>query len=360
MHSHSVRTIGITTGGGDCPGLNAVIRAVVRSAIRCHGWRVLGIRDGFDGLLHPEQSRWLSLDDVRDILPRGGTILGTTNRGNPFEYRVEENGIEVVRDLSDRVIENARTLGLDALVVVGGDGTQRIGLRLHDKGLPVVGVPKTIDNDLAATDSTFGFDSALHVATDAVDRLHTTAESHRRIMLLEVMGRDAGWIALHAGIAGGAHAILLPEIPFSLDRLCDFITRRDAKRKSYTLIVVAEGVRLPDELRGASAKTKTPVANLIGDAIAARTRREVRVTVLGHTQRGGSPSPFDRVLSTRFGVAAVELLARGQFGYMAALRGSEVVPVSLREACSTMKFVDPQSDLVRAARTIGISFGDSP
>jgi len=357
MQSHPVRTIGITTGGGDCPGLNAVIRAVVRSAIRCHGWRVLGIRDGFDGLLHPEQSRWLSLDDVRDILPRGGTILGTTNRGNPFEYRVEENGVEVVRDLSARVIENARALGLDALVVVGGDGTQRIGLRLHDLGLPVVGVPKTIDNDLAATDSTFGFDTALHVATEAVDRLHTTAESHRRIMLLEVMGRDAGWIALHAGIAGGAHAILLPEIPFSLDRLCSFITHRDAKRKSYTLVVVAEGVRLPADIQPTTG-AKVPIANQIGDAIAARTRREVRVTVLGHTQRGGSPSPFDRVLSTRFGVAAVEMLARGQLGHMAALRGSAVVPVSLREACSTMKFVDPQGELVRTARTIGISFGD--
>lgn len=354
----SIRTIGITTGGGDCPGLNAVIRAVVRAAIRGHGWRVLGIRDGFDGLLHPEQSRWLSLDDVRDILPRGGTILGTTNRGNPFSYPVEDDGIPGARDLSDRVIENARTLGLDALVVVGGDGTQRIGLRLHEKGLPVVGVPKTIDNDLAATDSTFGFDSALHVASEAVDRLHTTAESHRRIMLLEVMGRDAGWIALHAGLAGGAHAILLPEIPFSIERLCDFITHRDSRKKSYTLIVVAEGVRLPAELQPAGSTRAGAVSNLIGDAIAQRTRREVRVTVLGHTQRGGSPSPFDRVLSTRFGVAAVNMLATGQLGYMAALRGAEVVPVSLHEACSSMKFVDPHGELVQTARTIGICFGD--
>jgi 6-phosphofructokinase 1 len=353
-----IHTIGITTGGGDCPGLNAVIRAVVRAAIRGHGWRVLGIRNGFDGLLHPEQSRPLSLDDVRDILPRGGTILGTTNRGNPFAYPVEDDGIPGVRDVSDRVIENARTLGLDALVVVGGDGTQRIGLRLHEKGLPVVGVPKTIDNDLAATDSTFGFDSALHVASEAVDRLHTTAESHRRIMLLEVMGRDAGWIALHAGIAGGAHAILLPEIPFSLERLCEFITHRDSRQKSYTLIVVAEGVRLPAELQPNSTACKAAVSNLIGDAIAKKTRREVRVTVLGHTQRGGSPSPFDRVLSTRFGVAAVGMLARGQLGHMASLRGAEVVPVSLQEACSSMKFVDPHGELVQTARTIGISFGD--
>lgn len=353
-----IRKIGITTGGGDCPGLNAVIRAVVRSAIRGHGWQVLGIRDGFDGLLHPEQPRWLSLDDVRDILPRGGTILGTTNRGNPFSYPVEGDGKPGVADLSDRVIENARALGLDALVVVGGDGTQRIGLRLHEKGLPVVGVPKTIDNDLAATDSTFGFDSALHVASEAVDRLHTTAESHRRIMLLEVMGRDAGWIALHAGIAGGAHAILIPEIPFSIDRLCEFITHRDSRRKSYTLVVVAEGVRLPPELQSGEGKPAVGVSNLIGGAIAQRTSREVRVTVLGHTQRGGSPSPSDRVLSTRFGVAAVQMLAEGQVGHMAALRGVSVVPVSLREACSSMKFVDPHGELVQTARTVGISFGD--
>lgn len=359
MNASSIRTIGITTGGGDCPGLNAVIRAVVRSAIRGHGWQVMGICDGFDGLLFPERMRPLGLDDVRDILPRGGTILGTTNRGNPFEYPHEEAGQVVRRDVSDRVIENAHRLGIDALVVVGGDGTQRIGLGLLNKGLPVVGVPKTIDNDLFATDATFGFDSALHVASEAVDRLHTTAESHKRIMLLEVMGRDAGWIALHAGIAGGAHAILLPEIPFTMPRLCDFVTSRDERQKSYTLIVVAEGVRLPAELAPPQGPACTgSVSHLIGDAIAARTRREVRVTVLGHTQRGGSPSPFDRVLSTRYGVAAVDMLARGEIGYMAALRGNQIISVPLAEACSRMKFVDPDGELVRAARAVGISFGD--
>lgn len=351
----AIRRLGILTGGGDAPGLNAVIRAAVRAAERL-GVETLGIFDGFEGLLE-RRFRPFSSATVRDLVAKGGTVLGTSNRCNPFSFPLPD-GTRI--DRSVEVLDHAAEAGIDALLVIGGDGSLQIARDLAVKGLRLVGVPKTIDNDLAATDSTFGFDSALHVATDAVDRLHTTAESHRRIMLLEVMGRDAGWIALHAGIAGGAHAILLPEIPFSLDRLCDFITRRDAKQKNYTLIVVAEGVRLPDELRAASAKHKTPVANLIGDAIAARTRREVRVTVLGHTQRGGSPSPFDRVLSTRFGVAAVELLARDQFGYMAALRGCEVVPVSLREACSTMKFVDPQSDLVRAARTIGISFGDSP
>jgi 6-phosphofructokinase 1 len=214
MDHAPIQTIGITTGGGDCPGLNAVIRAVYLTASRRYGYRVIGIPDGFEGLISPRSGlsavRQLMLEDVRDILPRGGTILGTTNRHNPFSYPVEQGGRQVARDLSDLLLENARTLGIDALIVVGGDGTQKIGLRLAEKGLRVVGVPKTIDNDLSATDSTFGFDSALHVATEALDRLHTTAESHHRIMLLEVMGRDAGWIALHAGLAGGAHVILIP------------------------------------------------------------------------------------------------------------------------------------------------------
>jgi 6-phosphofructokinase 1 len=361
--SAQIRTIGITTGGGDCPGLNAVIRAVVLSAVQRHGWRVIGIPDGFEGLVSaesgPRRCRPLTLEDVRDILPRGGTILGTTNRHNPFSYRVRENGCETVRDVSDQVIKNAQALGLDALIVVGGDGTQKIGLGLFDKGLPVVGVPKTIDNDLCATDSTFGFDSAVHVATEAVDRLHTTAESHHRIMLLEVMGRNAGWIALHAGLAGGAHAILIPEIPFSIEKLCAFLQRRDDEGNKYSIIVVAEGVQLKEELVAlrAARGTHDTVSSCIASAISRRTDHEVRVTVLGHTQRGGSPSPPDRILSSRFGVAVVELVARGEFGHMVALRGSEIVSVPLHEACARMKSVDPDSDLLRVARTLGVSFG---
>ncbi len=244
-----IRKIGICTGGGDCPGLNAVIRAAVKTAILKYRYDVIGIRDGFDGLIWPEKSRPLTLNDVSGILPRGGTILGTTNRGNPFAYRVNNDGKETVRDLSDEVIKNAKALGLDALIVIGGDGTQKIGLDLAAKGLPVVGVPKTIDNDLSSTDFTFGFDSALHVATDAIDRIHTTAESHHRIMIVEVMGRDAGWIALHAGIAGGAHVILIPEIEFSIESVCNYINQRQIFGKKFTIISLAEGVKVPEEIR---------------------------------------------------------------------------------------------------------------
>lgn len=355
-----IRTIGILTGGGDCPGLNAVIRAVFLSAAR-HGFRVIGIPDGFAGLIDPgpdyRRCRPLTQDDVREILPRGGTILGTTNRHNPFAYRVVENGIEVVRDVSDQAVRNARGMGLDALIVVGGDGTQKIGLGFSEKGLRVVGVPKTIDNDLSATDQTFGFDSAVYVATEAIDRLHTTAEAHHRIMLLEVMGRDAGWIALHAGLAGGAHAILIPELPFSVDGLCAFLKQRGTQEK-YSIIVVAEGVRLPPELAAQrAAQGQEAVSNTIARAIMSRTENEVRVTVLGHTQRGGSPTPFDRILSSRFGAAAVELIARGESGYMVALRGSAVIPVRLAEACARPKLVPPDCELVQVARTLGISLG---
>ncbi|HUK88214.1 MAG TPA: ATP-dependent 6-phosphofructokinase [Terriglobales bacterium] len=361
----AIRTIGISTGGGDCPGLNAVIRGVVKSAVLCHGWNVLGIQDGFDGLIWPaEKTMPLTLASVSGILPRGGTILGTTNRGDPFKYRLLESGLEVVKDLSDQVLANARALGLDALILIGGDGTQKIGLQLFRKGLKVVGVPKTIDNDLSATDITFGFDTALHAVTDAIDKIHTTAESHHRIMVVEVMGRDAGWIALEAGIAGGAHVILIPEISFTIAHVCQFVKQRESRGKRFTIVVVAEGVKLPAELQPKigeekrSAPRAGSVGALVGDAIGRATQRETRVTVLGHLQRGGSPSPFDRVLSTRFGVAAVELVARGDFGKMVCLRGSRIQSVEIAEAIGAMKAVDPDGDTVRAARAIGISFGD--
>jgi 6-phosphofructokinase 1 len=359
-----VRTIGICTGGGDCPGLNAVIRAAVKCAVQKYGWQVVGIRDGFDGLIWPEKSARLELQSVSGILPRGGTILGTTNRGNPFEYKLVEDGREVVRDLSQRVLDNARTLGLYALIVVGGDGTQKIGLELHRRGLPVVGVPKTIDNDLSATDVTFGFDTALHTATDAIDKIHTTAESHHRIMLVEVMGRDVGWIALEAGLAGGAHVVLIPEIPFRIDRICEFVRQRQAQGRRFTIVVVAEGVKLPPELaeRCERERRSSPragsVAGVIADAIGRSSKRETRVTVLGHIQRGGSPSPFDRILSTRFGVAAVELIAQGGFGRMVCLRGGRVDSVDIAEAVGAMKCVNPDGELVRTARAIGVCFGD--
>ena len=243
-----IQTIGICTGGGDCPGLNAVIRAAVKCAILKHGWKVIGIEDGFDGLIFPEKCVQLGLIDVSGILPRGGTILGTTNRGNPFKYRMVENGQEVVKDVSGVVICNARHMGIDAMIVVGGDGTQAIGLQLFRQGLPVVGVPKTIDNDLSATDVTFGFDTAIHTVTEAIDKLHTTAESHHRIMVVEVMGRDAGWIALDSGLAGGAHVILLPEIPFAIKNIADFVNERESGGKHFTVVVVAEGIKMPSDL----------------------------------------------------------------------------------------------------------------
>jgi ATP-dependent phosphofructokinase / diphosphate-dependent phosphofructokinase len=359
-----IKKIGICTGGGDCPGLNAVIRAAVKTAILKYRYEVIGVRDGFDGLIWPEKSRPLVLNDVSGILPRGGTILGTTNRGNPFAYRISNDGNEATRDFSDEVIHNAKVMGIDALIVIGGDGTQKIGLELAAKGLNVVGVPKTIDNDLSATDVTFGFDSAIHVATDAIDRIHTTAESHHRVMIVEVMGRDAGWIALHAGIAGGAHIILIPEIPFSIERVCASIGQRHIFGKKFTIICLAEGVRVPEEIlsdftqRYGSVPQGISVGNLIGAAIGNGSRKEVRVTVLGHTQRGGSPSPYDRILSTRFGVAAVDLIAQRGFRKMVALRGGKIEYVDITEAIGKYKFVEPKGELVKTARSIGITFGE--
>ncbi len=359
-----IKTIGICTGGGDCPGLNAVIRAATRSAILQHGWRVVGIRDGFDGLIWPDRTFELTLQTVSGILPRGGTILGTTNRGNPFAYKFTDHGEEKVRDVSEDVVRNARKMGLDAVIVVGGDGTQAIGLQLFQKGLPVVGVPKTIDNDLQSTDFTFGFDTALHTVTEAIDKLFTTAESHHRIMVVEVMGREAGWIALHGGIAGGAHVILLPEIPFTLRAICDFVERREWAGKKFTIVCVAEGIAIPDDLKSKFADEKRAlprtgtVGNLIGEGLGMCTRKDVRVTVLGHVQRGGSPSPFDRVLSTRFGAAAVELIAEKKFGEMVCLRGDSVTSVSIAEACGKNKLVEATGELVRVAKATGVCFGD--
>jgi ATP-dependent phosphofructokinase / diphosphate-dependent phosphofructokinase len=360
----NIRKIGICTGGGDCPGLNAVIRAAVKTAILKYRWEVIGIRDGFDGLIWPEKTKPLLLNDVSGILPRGGTILGTTNRGNPFNYKLQNEGQEVTRDFSDEVIRNAKAMGLDCLIVIGGDGTQKIGLDLSKKGLPVVGVPKTIDNDLSATEITFGFDTALHTATDAIDKIHTTAESHHRVMLIEVMGRDAGWIALEAGIAGGAHVILIPEIKFDLDNICRFINQRHIFGKKFTILCVAEGIHIPDDVMSkyvekyGSLPRSGVVSTVIGDAISTCAKKEVRATVLGHIQRGGSPSPFDRILSTRFGVACVDLIAEGGFGKMVALRDSKIRFVDIAEAIGQMKMVDPKGELVSTAKSIGIHFGD--
>src|ERR1041384_8518710 len=285
----AIQCIGICTGGGDAPGLNAVIRAAVKSAILKYKWKVIGIPDGFDGLICPEKSFEMTLKHVSGILPRGGTILGTTNRGNPFQFKTVENGKEVVRDISPDILANAAKLGIDAVITIGGDGSQTIALELFQKGMKIVGVPKTIDNDLSATEVTFGFDTALTTATDAVDKIHTTAESHHRVMVIEVMGRDAGGIALEAGIAGGAHVILLPEIPFTIQKVCDYILEREKAGKRFSVGVVAEGIKPLPEMKERFDREKRAypragaVGNLIGDAIGMCIKKEVRVTVLGHT-----------------------------------------------------------------------------
>jgi 6-phosphofructokinase 1 len=360
--AQTIQTIGIANGGGDCPGLNAVIRGAVRAAILGHGWRVIGINDGFDGLIWTERTMPLTVEAIAGILPRGGTILGTTNRGNPFHYVIDEGGKKVTHDFSLKCLENARKLGMDAIIAIGGDGTLTIARDLGCLGIPIVGVPKTIDNDLSATEVTFGFDTALHVATDAIDRLHTTAESHGRVMVIEVMGRNAGWIALHSGLAGGADVILIPEIPFTIETICERLRERTASGKKFSLVVVAEGVKLPpSDAAGIPFPAPRPgqVGILIGDAIHSHLKQDVRVTVLGHIQRGGSPSPFDRILATRFGVEAVELVARGEFGRMVCLRAGEIESVTLDEAVGENRQVDPDGSMVRTARAVGIAFGDN-
>jgi len=361
----SLKRIGVLTGGGDAPGLNAVIRAVVKTAYGEHGCEILGVKNGFNGLLDQHGIEMLTPESVRGILPRGGTILGTANRGNPFARKVIQDGVEVVLDVSDLVVERIHELELDALIVVGGDGTLHITLELFEKGCPVVGVPKTIDNDVGGTDVTFGFDTALNTATEAIDRLHTTAEAHHRVMVLELMGRDSGFIALHAGLAGGADVILIPEIPFHLNRVCEKIQARAEAGRDFSIVVVAEGAHPAGEDQVfARAGDEIVVARLggigqvVGKFIGEGTGMETRVTVLGHLQRGGSPSAFDRWLATRYGAAAVRLAAEGGFGRMVALRGAQMIDISLAEALAVPKRVDIEGDAVVTTRGLGICLGD--
>jgi len=362
MEGKTVKTVGVLTGGGDCPGLNAVIRAVVKTTLARKGTRVIGIKDGFEGLLRgPEAVTELDFGSVRGILPQGGTILGTTNRGNPFAFKVVENGIERVCDLSAEVIKNINEIGIDALIVIGGDGSLSIGNDFFKLGVPVVGIPKTIDNDLSATDYTFGYQTAVATATDALDKLHTTAESHHRIMVLEVMGRDAGWIAMAAGIGGGADIILIPEIPYDIETVCRRIGARDARGSKFSIIVVSEGAkpRGGDAVyQDKGAKRLGGIGQRVADEVASRTGNETRVTVLGHLQRGGSPVPYDRVLATRFGAAGARLALDKKFGRMVCLRGTRIESVTLQEATGVLKTVPPDGELVRTARDIGISLGD--
>ncbi len=358
-----VQRIGVLTGGGDAPGLNAVIRAVVKTAANL-GIECVGLEDSFDGLIYPERSRVLTPRDVTGILRIGGTILGTTNRGNPFAYPVQTPGGGTA-DYSKLCVENFHKMGIDALVVIGGDGTLSIGYELQKQGIPMVGVPKTIDNDIVETTMTFGFDTAVAFATDAIDRLHSTAEAHHRVMCVEVMGRYAGWIALYSGIAGGADIILIPEIPYNIDKVVDRVRERVTWGAHFSIVVVAEGAHplggdrevtaagtagKLERLGGIAAKVSADIERLSG--------KESRHVVLGHLQRGGSPTSYDRVLATRFGAFAVELLHQGNYGQMVALRSPEIVAVPIEKIVGRTRNVPIDGDLVRTARNVGISFGD--
>jgi 6-phosphofructokinase 1 len=360
-----MKRLAVLTGGGDAPGLNAVIRAVVKTATLELGAEVLGVRDGMDGFLEPDGVFPLNLDRVRGILPRGGTILGAANRGNPFARKVVREGKSQVVDVSGETIDAIHRLNLDALVVVGGDGTLSIAQRFYEQGVRVVGVPKTIDNDIGGTEVTFGFDTAINTAMDAIDRLHTTAEAHHRAMVLEVMGRDAGFIALHAGVAGGADVILIPEIPFQFHSVCAKVMERADRGSHFSILVVAEGARPAggDQVYRSQADSVYSarlggIGAAVAESISQTCNLEARVTVLGHLQRGGSPTAFDRFLATRYGAAAVRLAERGGFGRMVALQYGKVIDIPLAEALATPRRVDVHGDAVTTARGLGIAFGD--
>lgn len=365
MPKKEIKRIGILTGGGDAPGLNAVIRALVRTAIDIYGWEVLGIYDGYDGLLYPHKIMPLTKKDVRGILHRGGTILGTTNRSNPFKIQRTVRGKTDTVDLSDKAIDNVKKHKIDCVAVIGGDGTLLLGSRLMKKGMPMVGIPKTIDNDIDVTDFTFGFDSAVFTAMEAIDKIHTTAESHHRVMIVEVMGRDVGWIALHAGIASSADIILIPEIPYDVDKIAEKIRERDANGQTHSIIVIGEGAK---EKKGEKVyhieKTSDGFGRLGGighelaDQLSPLIQNEVRVTTLGHVQRGGSPSNVDRILGMRFGHSACGLIAEGKFGYMVALKGNDIFSVKIEEVAGITKSVPLDHLLIKLAKDVGTVFGD--
>lgn len=359
-----VKRIGVLTGGGDCPGLNAVLRAVVKTAMVKYGYEVIGFKDGYRGLVLNNFVKFKA-GDVSGILDKGGTILGTSNRDNPFKFKVLKEGKAEFKDMSDHVVENLQMHEIDCMVMIGGDGTLTSARDFARKGVNVIGVPKTIDNDLSATDTTFGFMTAVETATEAIDKLHSTAESHHRVMILEVMGRNAGWIALESGIAGGADIILIPEIPYDINKVAQKILQRKNAGKGFSIIVVAEGAKpaggdvvvskvvkdSPDPIRlgGIGNKIAGELENLTGI--------ETRVTVLGHLQRGGRPVPYDRILSTRYGVEAVELVNKEMFGRMVSLQGNKITSVSLEEAVGNLKCVEPDGELVRIAMSVGVGFG---
>ena len=357
--------IAISTGGGDAPGLNAVIRAAVLSAVG-RGWSVLGIKRGYAGLMGDDEVVELTRESVRGISSQGGTILRTTNRGNPFSYpKLQPDGTSVEIDRSDELIANAATLGIEALISIGGDGSLSIADRLCKKGMKIVGVPKTIDNDVSGTVTTFGFDTAVGTAIEAIDKLHTTAESHDRVLVMEVMGRHAGFIALHSGLAGTADVILIPEIPYDIDKVCDKIQQRDKAGRHFSIVVVAEGAVPVDGVQTIIGESLPGQDRRVGGLaprlayqIQTRTGKEARSLVLGHLQRGGMPTGYDRLLATRFGGAAVRAIADGKWGQMVALQSPHIVTIPISEALAEVKRVDLKADVLQTARAVGISFGD--
>ncbi len=365
MANGNKKRIGLLTGGGDCPGLNGVIRGVVKASVLQYNMEVIGFEDGYQGLVE-KRVKPLDFETVSGILTLGGTILGTSNRANPFRWPVKKkNGDLDFIDVSGQAVKNINELGIDNLVCVGGDGTMAIATKLSQKGLRIVGVPKTIDNDIWGTDITFGFNSAVSIATEAIDRIHTTAMSHHRVMVVETMGRYAGWLALESGIAGGGDVILIPEIPYKIEKVCQTVVNRNKRGRRFSIIVISEGAR-PE---GGKIKVKKIVkdstdpirlggiGNKIAMDIEERTGIECRVTVLGHLQRGGSPTPFDRILATRFGIKAAELCFNGVGGVMVALRGTEIITVPLGEIGGKMRVVTPDHYLIKMAESVGTCMG---
>ncbi len=361
-----MKKIMISTGGGDAPGLNAVIYAVVHACYR-KGWEVYGSRSGYKGLLDHDEMHRLTVDDVDEIYAIGGTILGSTNKGNPFAMPVENLAGEVkVVDISDKMLNNFKRMGFDCHVAIGGDGSLDIARRFSEMGMPVVGVPKTIDNDLEATDRTFGFDTAVSTATEALDKLHSTAKSHDRVLVVEVMGRDSGWIALYSGISGGADVLLIPEIPFDMEKVCAKIMDNELHGKNYSIVVVAEGAvarggHVISKGTGEVGRSELLLGGIgewVAQEVRERTGKDTRSLVLGHLQRGGSPTTFDRLLAMRFGTAAVRLIEEGTFGHMVALASPHMGSVPLVDAVKSRKKVNIESDKVYTARDIGICLGD--
>ncbi|MDD5070841.1 MAG: ATP-dependent 6-phosphofructokinase [Candidatus Omnitrophica bacterium] len=359
------KKIAVLTGGGDCPGLNAVIRAVTKKAILDHNAEVIGVEDGFEGLVD-KRYRQLSYDQVSGILSLGGTILGTSNVANPYNYPVKEGQTVGFKDLSKQVIGNIKDLNIDCLVCIGGDGTLAIAYRLYQEGVPVVGIPKTIDNDIFGTDISFGFDTAVQIATEGIDRLHTTAQSHHRVMIVEVMGRRAGWIALHSGVAGGGDIILIPEIPYDINLVAERVRSRREKGKRFSIIVIAEGAKPIGgdvTIKRVVADASDPVrlggiGFVLGEQLEQMTGLETRTVVLGHLLRGGTPTPFDRILGTELGSGAVDLIFNNKFGQMIAMQNNSFVAVSLEIAAQGSRLVSPDGSLVRSARSVGTCFGN--